>query len=361
MAATSQMQEPFRYPRRRWPQKAGLRCLICLIIWWHCYSYFVIFQGIDLQQERTSTSSLLDVPVVKSGNAITEPRNRDRAATNEGAHEEEMSEGSTAPVNIHKHYPLTCGAHVNISSLHPASFGLFEMAYGYTPNSTNTRGHSDYQGPMERGVELVTELQMCLYNALDRWILLANEYNMTRWSAHGGSAMAAVCHRSINPWDDDIDITVSTCQHLKDIFAQGGNIAERYPEMNKGQYSYQRTWEGRLLDDDWMILKASRGPKWFKLKSVTQALSLPVTSDLSGLDIMCFDAGISQPELSPMKLSGFRKYCKSSCFWLHYSSHMMCCVSCISLASHLLRWAICLQYKEKKLYRKCSLDHPICN
>jgi hypothetical protein len=148
MAATSQMQEPVRYPRRRrWPQKAGLSCLVI----WHCYSYFlnfVIFQGIDLQQlqrERTSTSSLqvLDVPVVESDNAITEPRNRDRhrAATNEDMHEEEMSEGgSTAPVNIHKHYPLTCGAHVNISSLHPASFGLFEMAYSYTPNSTNNRG-----------------------------------------------------------------------------------------------------------------------------------------------------------------------------------------------------------------------------
>jgi hypothetical protein len=232
------------------------------------------------------------------------------------------------PKNLHKDYGFACGEQVDIKQVAPSTIPLFEMVYGYNPNGRNGVGHRTYAGPMENGVRLLARLQVCSYAALQRFRQMADEYNITHWSGHGGTLMAAVCHGSMNPWDDDIDITVSSCEPLERIYAQAGNITERYPDMPLKQHTVVG-WEGRLLDSDWIIIKGSLGRKgnWYKLKSVAQITAIPAR-DLAGMDIMCFDNAISRPESGAMERSGFRASCK---LVLSLCSHQLlyislCCV-----------------------------------
>jgi hypothetical protein len=218
-----------------------------------------------------------------------------------------------APINLHANYGFDCGNKINLEdTVAPSTIPLFEMVSGYSPSrSTNGVGHRMYRGPIENGVMTLTQLQICSYYALQKFQALAEAHNMSRYSAHGGTLMAAVCHRSINPWDDDIDITVSTCEPLARLYASAGSVAARYPAMPVAQYSV-KGWEGRLLDDEWILLKGSLGRRgnWYKLKAVSQIENMPAR-DLAGMDIMCFESSISQPEAGPMESSGFRAACKS--------------------------------------------------
>jgi len=210
-------------------------------------------------------------------------------------------------ININQ---MKCGDSVPHDAISAFLPPLFEMVYGYNKGRRNAVGHITYTGPMKNGIERLIKLQVCSYTLLDKFWALAAEYNISRWSAHGGTLMGAMCHRSINPWDDDIDITLSSCEALEQIFAKGTNVTEKYPNMVKNQHTVG-LWEGRLIDgegDDYVLI---RGPKkvekynWFKLKAVNQILKQP-TRDLGGMDIMCFDGRISTPEQRPMKSSGFR-------------------------------------------------------
>ena len=213
------------------------------------------------------------------------------------------------PFNLHKNYTLQNCAGRDISScpVHPATAGFFEMVYGYNKDKPrNGLGHRSYGGPLMKGVKLLTQLQAFQYTALQRWWELTQEYDIQRWSAHGGSAMAAVCHNSINPWDDDIDITAGSCDGIAKIFAKAGSVSARYPDMKTSQYS-STNWEGRLIDPDWIIMKGSSKSNWYKLKSVQQIHTIPAR-DLSGMDIMCMDSAISKPEQGPMKESGYEAY-----------------------------------------------------
>lgn len=207
-----------------------------------------------------------------------------------------------------------CGDKIPVDQIPPFVFPLFEMVYGYNEGRRNTVGHISYNGPMRNGVKILLSMQVCSYTLLDRFWLLAKEYNITRWSAHGGSLMGAVCHRSINPWDDDIDITVASCDQLLKIHSKAGNVTERYPGISKSQYFWQRgkhKWDGRLIDDEYILIKGDAGPggNWFKLKAVAQIISRP-TRDLGGMDIQCLDDRVSKYEKEPMKRSGFRDACK---------------------------------------------------
>jgi hypothetical protein len=85
---------------------------------------------------------------------------------------------------------------------------------------------------------------------------------------------------------------------------------EKYPDMNPTQHTV-KGWEGRVLDEEWLLLKGSLGLRgnWYKLKSVAQIKEMPAR-DLGGMDIMCFDDSISLPEIGPMESSGFRAACK---------------------------------------------------
>ena len=66
-------------------------------------------------------------------------------------------------------------------------------------------------------------------------------------------------------------------------------------------------WIGRAIDKEWILIKGPRSHPWYKLKSITQINDIP-NPDLSGMDIMCFGNGISRPERTPMKKSGYQEY-----------------------------------------------------
>ena len=208
---------------------------------------------------------------------------------------------------------FTCGDNVPEDQINPSMLALLEMVNGYNDGQHNGIGHSNfYTGPLEHGVKKILYLQVCSYTLLNRFWDLTKEFNITSWSAHGGALMGAMCHQAINPWDDDIDITVSSCEPLEEIFSKGASVAEKYPNMKKRQHTVQG-WEGRLIDDKYILIRGpSNKPKgnWFKLKAVAQILTKP-TQDLGGMDIQCLDERVSFYEKGVMEKSGYRDACKS--------------------------------------------------
>ena len=160
---------------------------------------------------------------------------------------------------------------------------------------------------MINGVDILTKLQSYNYAALDRfWELLQDNKNM-RFSAHGGTLMGSACHGSINPWDDDIDITVNNCTVLEEVVFNKSPLAtDIFPDMSQNQHT-AAGWIGRAVDKEWILIKGPRSHPWYKLKSITQINDIP-NPDLSGMDIMCFGNGISRPERNSMKKSGYQEY-----------------------------------------------------
>jgi hypothetical protein len=214
------------------------------------------------------------------------------------------------PLNLHKHFSFDCGALINVSTyMHPATYGLLHLIHGYDerPNVWNRIGHAKYQGSIEKGIEFLGRTQTCLYYTLERFWVLARELGITRWAAHGGTAMGATCHNSMDPWDDDIDITLGSCETLQNIFSD--TKYQNYPQLEG------RGWEGRRIDDDFILIRkinpggcTKKNPEcWYKLKSLMEKKKMP-SAELSGVDIMCFDESISHPERGPMARSGFRDY-----------------------------------------------------
>lgn len=205
---------------------------------------------------------------------------------------------------------FTCGDSITNDAISPVIPALLEMVYGFNPGAYNGVGHIRYSGSILDGAKRLLFLQICSYTLLNRFWELAEKFNIDRWSVHGGGVMGAICHNAINPWDDDIDITVSSCEKLEEIFALGTNVTEKYPEMKVRQHT-AAGWEGRLIDDDYILI---RGPSnyakgnWFKLKSVAQIRKKP-TRDLGGMDIQCFDERISFYEKRIMESSGYRGAC----------------------------------------------------
>lgn len=116
------------------------------------------------------------------------------------------SQSSTTTVfsSFNKHFnfgKFTCGQQISVDQIPPETLAQYEMVYGYNEKSTHNQvGHNFVRGPMSNGVELILYLQVCSYTLLNRFWDLAKEHNITRWSAHGGALMGAMCHSSINPW-----------------------------------------------------------------------------------------------------------------------------------------------------------------
>ncbi|KAL3914621.1 MAG: hypothetical protein SGARI_000028 [Bacillariaceae sp.] len=121
--------------------------------------------------------------------------------------------------------------------------------------------------------------------------------------------MGAWCHSSINPWDDDIDVTAHSCAPLYELLENGKDVSDVYPEL--APLNNRKLWKPKLIDDgskQWMIAKGPRDWPHFKLKSVAQQMNEPMEEDFRGLDIMCFEDVLTQNEKIAMNQSGFREY-----------------------------------------------------
>ena len=226
------------------------------------------------------------------------------------------------PKNMHAKFPNRCDAHFNTTSILPYSYRLYDIING--PQSADNMtdaddsslldfgnviipkasGHASYKGggTLRDNVYHLAQLQTCLYESVDRFGALAKEYNITRWAAHGGSAMAAICSHSMNLWDDDIDVTVSSCRGINLIYDSSQDVIDT-----------QNGFIGKVLpgDEPWILYKKQFPKAYrFKLKPRSQFTVIPNNEDVSGLDIMCFDEGITANEVQPLQKSGFRDYRK---------------------------------------------------
>jgi hypothetical protein len=104
----------------------------------------------------------------------------------------------------------------------------------------------------------LTRLQSCTYSLLNAWSDLARRHSIQPWAAHGGSAIGALCHGSMNPWDDDIDISIWNCSALDQLWNNGRLVNETYPELDPGEYQVAKshqTFEARLIERDLILLK----------------------------------------------------------------------------------------------------------
>ncbi len=225
------------------------------------------------------------------------------------------------PKNMHAKFPNRCDAHFNSTSIVPYSYLLYDIINGpksaenYMTGNTslldfgniiipNANGHASFKGDgtLRDNVYHLARLQACLYESVERFNVLSREYNITRWAAHGGSAMSAICSHSMNLWDDDIDVTVSSCQGMNDIYDSSQDVINT-----------QNGFIGKVLpgDDSWVLYKKQFPKAYrFKLKPRSQFTVIPNNEDVSGLDIMCFDEGITANEVQPLQKSGFRDYRK---------------------------------------------------
>ena len=226
---------------------------------------------------------------------------------------------ATSPENMHKLFPQTCIANFNASIIPQYSYQLYDIVNGprkvseadiqrLPTNFSNvviskSNGHSQFQEEtLTQRVHGLAVLQTCLYESISRFNSLAKEYGITRWAGHGGSAMSAVCSHSMNLWDDDIDVTVDSCVEMNRIYHSRHDV-----------FNSQKGFVGKLLpnDDDWILYKKQFPNAYrFKLKPRTQLIVAPNDNDVSGLDIMCFDQGITSNEVVALNKSGFRDYCE---------------------------------------------------
>ena len=55
----------------------------------------------------------------------------------------------------------------------------------------NQRGHKDFKDINDEGINYLLKKQSCIYDALTRWNKLSKDLGISRWVAHGGSAMGA--------------------------------------------------------------------------------------------------------------------------------------------------------------------------
>ena len=221
------------------------------------------------------------------------------------------------PDNLHAHYPLQCRENTRNATwdVPAATFSWMLMTYKAhrAPGKERTlfSGHRLY--PRENANEARAQLSTthaCRYATLELWWDLAAAHNITRWVAHGGTAMGTYCHRSINPWDDDVDITVDSCDQLNQLFDTGRNVTEIHPDIPRSQYYHNRSYvmDGRLITDQLVLMKGTY--RYFKLKMVDECRVMQ-RYDLGGIDIQCYDSHIPGNEREALRESGLERTLKN--------------------------------------------------
>jgi hypothetical protein len=116
--------------------------------------------------------------------------------------------------NMHENFPLECGQQPDW--LHPAIKNTVDLVHNGLAPEQQRKGFAFGHGNHGSGVFSLTHLvdeQVCMYDVLEKWAELSVKLNISRWTAHGGAAISAKCHAAMNPWDDDIDLTVGDCTY----------------------------------------------------------------------------------------------------------------------------------------------------
>mmetsp|Transcript_1296 Transcript_1296/g.3158 ORF Transcript_1296/g.3158 Transcript_1296/m.3158 type:complete len:649 (-) Transcript_1296:102-2048(-) len=160
--------------------------------------------------------------------------------------------------------------------------------------------------------------QTCLYDTLTRWNELTEKLGggMKRWVVHGGSAMGAKCYGGMNPWDDDIDMTVHDCSALDEMWEKGDpNITRHYPTLDERSHSMHNgaaIWDPRLLDidgtKDMILTRGDRCCSWYKLFTVREAMMWKPGDQIGGIDIECKSRRISSRERGTQSKAGWHKH-----------------------------------------------------
>ena len=161
-------------------------------------------------------------------------------------------------------------------------------------------------------------VQSAMYETLNLWNQLVDELQIHRWTAHGGSAIGAKCFGGMNPWDDDIDLTVLDCTLIDQLWEKGDeDISCRYPTLDSKSHSMnnsQAVWDSRLIKvmgKDMILSKGSKCCNWYKFMSTKQAYLWKPGNDIMGIDVECMSRGSSWREKVAMDQSGWTDYMKS--------------------------------------------------
>ena len=157
--------------------------------------------------------------------------------------------------------------------------------------------------------------QSCLYDVLTRWNQLAMDLGISRWVVHGGSSIGAKCYGGMNPWDDDIDITVFDCQALDELWKNGEpNITSRHPTLDERSHSMNNRhakWDSRLIasaGDDLILTRGDICCNWYKLLTVSEAFQWKPGDNIGGMDIECKSRGSSSREKNTQRKSNWTDY-----------------------------------------------------
>ncbi|KAL7463520.1 hypothetical protein ACHAXS_003881, partial [Conticribra weissflogii] len=204
---------------------------------------------------------------------------------------------------LHASFPTKCGELPEESS--PILSNIIDLAYNNPPKMASYR--VPYTLLSHSGRKNLIEVQVCMYNNLVRWNALAKELGITNWATHGGSAIGAKCYGGLNPWDDDIDITIQNCSKLDDLWnSSEADIAKYHPTLNPKSYFKNESgilWEPRLIKPDLLLLRGSLSFRWYKLKTIQEAYLWTPGVPIRGLDMECISREVSGREIRPKRLS----------------------------------------------------------
>jgi hypothetical protein len=170
--------------------------------------------------------------------------------------------------NLHSHYPMVCNdediARNRDWRIHPSVPNYLDLIKNN--REANAREHKQEftvvghfaTGSSSKELNELARLQSCTYSLLNEWNQLAQRHSIQPWAAHGGSAIGARCFGSMNPWDDDIDISIWDCTALDRLWANGRLVNETYPDLNPEEYRVDKphqSFEPRLIENDLILLK----------------------------------------------------------------------------------------------------------
>ncbi len=172
---------------------------------------------------------------------------------------------------------------------------------------------------MGNDVKSLLEIQKLVYATLTRWNHLAEDLGIHRWVVHGGSAMGAKCFGGMNPWDDDVDLTVLDCELLDFLWENGEkNVSKHYPGLDERSHSMNNgaaLWDSRLIkvrEEDMILSRGSRCCNWYKLMSMDLVFRWKPGDAITGVELECMSRGNSMREKTCMRKSGWTHYMRGT-------------------------------------------------